>query len=84
MKKIRLHLGKRSYDIIIGEHAIKNLGKELKKLEIGSDAYVLTNRLINNKYGCLLKQVLLKAGFSCHFKLIATARRVNPFLPRPA
>ncbi len=75
MKKIRLHLGKRSYDIIIGEHAIKNLGKELKKLEIGSDAYVLTNRLINNKYGCLLKQVLLKAGFSCHFKLIADSEK---------
>jgi 3-dehydroquinate synthase len=75
MKKIRLNLGKRSYDIVIGKGAIKSLGKKLKSLSLGPDAYILTNKLVKDKYGLLLKRVLLKEGFNCYFKLVADSEK---------
>ncbi|MFA5004711.1 MAG: 3-dehydroquinate synthase [Candidatus Omnitrophota bacterium] len=75
MKKIRLALGKRSYDIFIGAQEIKGLGRKLKALDLGTDAYILTNKLIKDKYGLLLKRVLLKEGFGCYFKLVADTEK---------
>ena len=75
MKKIRLALGKRSYDIFIGAQEIKDLGRKLKALDLGTDAYILTNKLIKDKYGLLLKRVLLKEGFGCYFKLVADTEK---------
>lgn len=75
MKKIRLALGKRSYDIFIGAQEIKGLGRKLKALGLGTDAYILTNKLIKDKYGLLLKRVLLKEGFGCYFKLVADTEK---------
>jgi len=75
MKKIRLNLSKRSYDIVIGVQAINSLGKQIKALDLGSDAYILTNKFIKDKYGSSLKRVLLKEGFNCYFKLVADSEK---------
>ncbi|MCK9572230.1 MAG: 3-dehydroquinate synthase [Candidatus Omnitrophica bacterium] len=75
MRKIRLNLGQRSYEILIGRHAIDQLGKYLKKLDLGTDAYILTNKLIKAKYGSQISQALLKSGFNCYFKLVADSEK---------
>jgi 3-dehydroquinate synthase len=75
MFKVRVNLGKRSYDIIIGKLILKNLAAYLRKLNIGLDAYIITNALLKNKYGAILCKVLLKAGFSCRFKIVTDSEK---------
>jgi len=75
MHKIKVNLGKRSYDIIIGKFIIKELSGYLRKLNIGSDAYIITNPLLKARYGAILSRVLLKGGFSCRFKIIPDSEK---------
>lgn len=75
MRKVKVNLGKRSYDIIIGKLILKRLVGYLQKLNIGSDAYIITNALLKDKYGVTLSRVLLKAGFNCRFKIILDSEK---------
>lgn len=50
MKKLRVKLGKRSYDIIIGSGLIGRLGEFIKRLKTGSDAVIITNPAICSLY----------------------------------
>ncbi|MBU0547845.1 MAG: 3-dehydroquinate synthase [Candidatus Omnitrophica bacterium] len=75
MRKVKVKLGSRSYDIIIGKLILKKLGVYLRKLNIGSDAYIITNALLKNRYGVILSKVLLKANFSCRFKTVSDSER---------
>lgn len=70
MRTIKLNLNKRSYNIIVGRNILKSLGRYIAKLNIGSDAYVITNASIKNKYGKQLNKALGQAGFTVRFKLI--------------
>lgn len=70
MKIIKVNLKKRSYNIIIGNNIINLLGKYIRKLNIGCDAYVITNASIKNKYGKALSGALKQSGFDVRFKLI--------------
>ncbi|MFH1202295.1 MAG: 3-dehydroquinate synthase [Candidatus Omnitrophota bacterium] len=64
MKRIKISLGSRSYNILIGRGVLSRLGEYLKVLNIGEDAVIITNRTINNLYGFRLKRVLKESGFS--------------------
>ena len=75
MRKIKVNLGSRSYDIIIGKHILKKLAVYLRKLNIGSDAYIITNALLKNKYGATLSKVLLRGGFACRFKVVTDSEK---------
>jgi len=75
MRKIKVNLGSRSYDIVIGKLILGRLAAYLRKLDIGSDAYIITNALLNNKYGRLLSKALLKEGFSCRFKIVTDSEK---------
>jgi len=75
MKAIRLNLKKRSYGIIIGSNIIGLLGSCLKKLNIGTDAYVITNARIKNKYGAKVSKSLKAAGINLKFKLVADTEK---------
>jgi len=75
MRKIKVNLGKRSYNIIIGKLIIKELAGYLRKLNIGSDAYIITNALLKARYGAVLSGVLLKGGFNCRFKIIPDSEK---------
>ena len=75
MHKVKVNLGKRSYDIIIGKLIFKRLTNYLRRLNVGSDAYIITNALLKNKYGAILSKVLLKAGFGCRFKIVLDSER---------
>ncbi len=75
MKTIKVRLKKRSYEIIIGSRILRLLGKYVKKLNLGSDAYVITNAYLKNKYGKLLKGALRAARLSVRFKLVADSEQ---------
>lgn len=70
MKLIKLNLKERSYNIIIGNNIINLLPKYIGKLNIGSDAYLITNASIKNKYGEIINKTLKQSGFSVRFKLV--------------
>ncbi len=70
MHTIKVNLKKRSYNIIIGSGVIKLLAKFITKLNIGCDAYIITNPLIKNKFGGLLSKVLKGRAFTVRFKIV--------------
>ncbi|MCU0652369.1 MAG: 3-dehydroquinate synthase [Candidatus Omnitrophica bacterium] len=75
MRIIRVNLKKRSYDIIIGPGLLKHVGRYIKKLNIGSDAFIITNARIKNKYGSLLSKSLQDKGINVKFKLVADSEK---------
>lgn len=77
MYKQRVNLDSRSYNIIIGSGILNQLGAFLKKLNIGRDAFIITNNFLKNKYGAKLSRALLKADFSCHFKVVPDSEKTK-------
>jgi 3-dehydroquinate synthase len=75
MSIVKVSLGKRSYPIIIGYSILNQLGAYLKRINIGTDVFIITNAFLKNKYGTKLSQVLSKNGFNCYFKLIADSEK---------
>lgn len=70
MQRIKLNLKDRSYNIVVGSDIIKSLAGFIRKLNLGEDAYVITNAAIKNKYGSILNKTLKKSSLSVKFKLI--------------
>jgi 3-dehydroquinate synthase len=77
MHKLKVNLGKRSYKIVIGSGILDQLGGYLKKLDIGTDAFIISNAFLKNKYGAKLSQVLSANGFNCYFKLVADSEKAK-------
>lgn len=75
MFKSKVNLGRRSYEIIIGRDILKQLGVFLKKLAVGTDAFIITNKFLKDKYGAKLSRALSKAGFNFHFKVVADSEK---------
>lgn len=75
MEKVKVSLGLRSYEIIIGSGIINSLGQYLRKLNIGSDAFIITNSFLKTKYGAKLSSVLTSSGFNFHYKIIADTEK---------
>lgn len=73
--RIKLKLGKRSYNIIAGVNIINTLGKYLLKLNIGQDAYIITNSAVKKRYGDKLKKALKNSGLSARFKVIPDSEK---------
>jgi len=75
MQRIKVNLGVRSYDIVIGRGILDKLGPELLKLQAGTDAYIITNLWLKNKYGAKLREVLCKGGFNSYFKIVPDSEK---------
>lgn len=75
MKTIKVNLKKRSYNIIVGSGTINLLGRYIRKLNIGRDAYIITNPLIKKKYAGLLDKTLKQSGFSLRYKLVPDSEK---------
>jgi 3-dehydroquinate synthase len=75
MNTIKVNLGSRSYPVLIGSGMLAKCGKIARSLDIGADAYVVTNSLIQKKYGARLVSSLKSAGISSRFKLIADTEK---------
>jgi len=70
MKKIKVRLGKRSYPIIIGSNILPKIGTILNNLEVGKDAFIITNPKIWSLYGARLTNALKKEAFSVNCEKI--------------
>ena len=63
MKKIRVNLGKDSYEIHVGSGLFLSLGQELKRMGFGGKLVIITNPVIHNLHGKALAQNLQNDGF---------------------
>ncbi|MCX5656781.1 MAG: 3-dehydroquinate synthase [Candidatus Omnitrophica bacterium] len=79
MRKIRVSLKERSYDIVIGGHSYANLGKFIKVLDIGRDALVVTNRKILSIFGSDIKRSLKECNLSVHFEVVPDSEKAKSF-----
>ncbi len=77
MKSVRVNLGKRSYDVVVGDNCLSSLGKLLKRLDIGKDAVVITNSVIFSLYGRKLKRSLERAGLSVRFEKVPDTEKAK-------
>lgn len=64
MEKIRVELGRRSYEILVGSQLLVQTGEHLAALDKGRRALVVTNPLVWDLYGADVEQGLRAAGFS--------------------
>ena len=64
-------LKKNPYKIIIGSKIIHSIAGYIKRINLGRDAYVISNAYIKGKYGNLLENSLKDSGFDLRFKLVA-------------
>jgi 3-dehydroquinate synthase len=62
MKKLRIDLADRSYDILIGRNLLPRVGDHLVRRERTRRALVVTNPVINKLYGKILSEGLQSAG----------------------
>jgi 3-dehydroquinate synthase len=77
MKKIRVNLGKNSYDILICSNELDKLGSCLKRLNIGRDAVIVTNPVIKKLFGGRVKRALVSDGFSVRFETIPDSEKAK-------
>ncbi|MDD5156102.1 MAG: 3-dehydroquinate synthase [Candidatus Omnitrophica bacterium] len=70
MKLIKVGLKDRAYNIVAGYGILPSLGKYLRKLNLGSAAYVVTNAPVKKRYAGILKASLEKYGILVKFKLM--------------
>jgi len=77
MQKIRLNLGKDSYDIIICSGEIQKFGNCLEKLKIGKDAVIVTNQHIKKIFGARAEKALVSSGFNVRFELVPDSEKAK-------
>ena len=77
MNRIRVSLGNRSYDILVGEGLIARCGAILKGLNIGRDAVVVTNKTLSRLYGKTFQRSLVKSGISVKFELVPDSEKAK-------
>jgi 3-dehydroquinate synthase len=75
METITVNLGDRSYSVITGEGAVDQTAARLKNLRIGSDAYIITNAVVEKLYGKRLRSILKRAGFGVRVKVVPDSER---------
>ncbi len=75
MKIIKLNLARRSYRIIIGFGVIKKLAGFIHRLNLGTDAYIITNSLIKKRHARAVLSSLNNYGISSAFNIVADSER---------
>lgn len=75
MKIIKVGLGERSHNIVIARGILNSAGRIIRGLNIGDDAFIITNRLIKNKYGARLNSSLKKSGISIRYRMVADSEK---------
>lgn len=79
MEIIKVNLKERSYNIFVGTNILRNLGNYVRSLELGKDAYIITNKFLRIKYGKKIEEALKKSGFSVRFKLVPDSETSKSF-----
>ncbi len=63
MENIRVELGDRSYDILIGNSILENTGTKLKTFNFSPKIALVSNELVFSLYGEIVSESIRKAGF---------------------
>jgi 3-dehydroquinate synthase len=77
MNTIRLNLKSRSYPIVIEEGALLKTGCLLKRLNLGTDAVIITNAYLQNKFAAKIMTSLAKHGFSYRFYTVPDSEKAK-------
>ncbi|MFH1338677.1 MAG: 3-dehydroquinate synthase [Candidatus Omnitrophota bacterium] len=75
METIEVKLGKRSYRIRTGFGVIKSLGRDIRRHNLGTDAFIITNNRVKQKYAKSLIKPLKESGINCIFKTVADSEK---------
>jgi 3-dehydroquinate synthase len=85
MKEIGIDLGNRSYQIMIGNGLLEQLGKHLKVFELTPRVLLVTNPVVGSLYGAVAETAFKNAGFEViraeipdgeEYKSLATAEKL--------
>lgn len=63
MKALKVSLGDRSYQVVVGTDALGQAGSRLKELGVGDRLVIITNPVVQELYGGVLKESLSAGGF---------------------
>jgi len=77
VKKIRVHLKDRSYDILVGRNLIKDSGSIFKRLGLGGSAIVITNSTLHRLYGRALAASFRRANLNLRFELVPDSEKAK-------
>ena len=72
---VKVNLKENSYRIVIGHNILADLGRELKALNLGSEAVVITHPVLKRLYGKILRKGLNAEGLSVKFFEVAEGER---------
>lgn len=62
---------------MIGSGILPSLGKILRRLNIGSDAYIITNTRLKNRFARTIEASLKNSGFTTRYRLIPDTERAK-------
>ncbi|MFO0752817.1 MAG: 3-dehydroquinate synthase [Thermodesulfovibrionales bacterium] len=79
MEKVRVELGERSYDIIIGRGILPGTGESLSAFGFSPRAAVVSNPAVFSLYGPAVMESLQRAGFECCEVLIPDGEEYKDF-----
>ncbi len=74
---VKVGLGKRSYNVVIGPGVIHQLGWHLHSLGFAGHVGVVTNPTLERFYGASLKKAIVQAGFTCHMVRVPVGERAK-------
>jgi 3-dehydroquinate synthase len=77
MKKVRLSLKGRSYDILIGRDLLRRAGEILAKLALGRDAVVISNSRILRLYGEAFRRSLAGSRLTARFERVPDSEKAK-------
>ncbi len=77
MKKIKVSLGARSYNIIIKNGIIASAGSVIKALNTARACFVLTNEKVKSLYGSRLRRSLSDSGLASVFCTVADSEKAK-------
>lgn len=77
MKRIRVSLGSRSYDILIGQGLISAIGSILKRLKVGKDVIIVSNKTLAKIYFKRIESSLKKTGMSVRLELVPDSEKAK-------
>jgi len=64
---LRVELGERSYDVVIGPGIMEEIGERCRALALGSRVLVITDEAVGRLYGGVVVKSLKSAGFDVHY-----------------
>ncbi|MDD5495909.1 MAG: hypothetical protein PHP46_02260, partial [Candidatus Omnitrophica bacterium] len=79
VKKVRVFLKDRPYDIVIGRRVLKEGRSLLRSLALGHDAIVITNPALHKLYKETIKALFRNCASSIRIELVPDSERAKSF-----